>query len=529
MSRSNQMKSMMSGAMLLTFASLIGKFLSAIYKVPLQNWTGDAGFYAYQQVYPLYGIADTLALTTIPVFVSKVLSDYDSSKNRLDLLRRLRRLLLLFFWLIFALVFLLADHLASWMGDPGLNQAIRSVSIFFLLVPLLGLYRGYFQAQLNMKPTAISQLLEQVVRVAIILLVAWLYLKSDWSVHFMAASALSSSWIAGLLALLFLASYAYKNKAVLNSIEDSRPLISYRDLGKLFLSQGLIMGAFGSLLLIFQLIDSFTVFNGLLAGGMEKTLAMQAKGIYDRGQPLAQLGLVVTAGLTTSMVPLIRRHYSRGLQLNFTRTAASSLRITFLISGAATIGLIVLLPYFNHFLFEDFEGLLPISIYLLSVLFMSMVNAGQAILQAMDRYRESFIALVASILFKALLNYPAVTQWGTLGSSLVTVLALSLSLVFLTFYLPGPIKDFFLADRFFGKSLLAFLVLFLSVGLNLFILGLVLPGPSRLTSFLMVVLSVLVGVLAFLLVVWRLKILSLREWASLPYSDKIWFLVKKEK
>ena len=48
-------------AFVLTIASFIAKVLSALYRIPLQNLVGDEGFYVYQQVYPIYGIAMTLA------------------------------------------------------------------------------------------------------------------------------------------------------------------------------------------------------------------------------------------------------------------------------------------------------------------------------------------------------------------------------------------------------------------------------------------------------------------------------------
>ncbi|MEL5941172.1 oligosaccharide flippase family protein, partial [Tetragenococcus halophilus] len=55
------MKTMMEGAFILTIASFIAKVLSAIYRIPFQNIVGDEGFYVYQQVYPIYGIAMTFA------------------------------------------------------------------------------------------------------------------------------------------------------------------------------------------------------------------------------------------------------------------------------------------------------------------------------------------------------------------------------------------------------------------------------------------------------------------------------------
>ncbi|GMA53448.1 hypothetical protein GCM10025857_48050 [Alicyclobacillus contaminans] len=77
----NQMKSMMKGAFVLTIASFVAKLLSAIYRVPLQNIVGDEGFYVYQQVYPIYGIAMTFALTGFPQFLSKLVAEQTTPKK----------------------------------------------------------------------------------------------------------------------------------------------------------------------------------------------------------------------------------------------------------------------------------------------------------------------------------------------------------------------------------------------------------------------------------------------------------------
>ena len=62
-------RQMMQGALVLSLAAFIAKILSAVYRVPFQNMVGNTGFYVYQQVYPIYGIGMTFALSGFPVFV----------------------------------------------------------------------------------------------------------------------------------------------------------------------------------------------------------------------------------------------------------------------------------------------------------------------------------------------------------------------------------------------------------------------------------------------------------------------------
>ena len=67
-------RQMMQGALVLSLAAFIAKILSAVYRVPFQNMVGNTGFYVYQQVYPIYGIGMTFALSGFPVFVSALIA-----------------------------------------------------------------------------------------------------------------------------------------------------------------------------------------------------------------------------------------------------------------------------------------------------------------------------------------------------------------------------------------------------------------------------------------------------------------------
>ena len=78
--KNEQLKTMMNGAVLLSVAALIAKVLSAVYRVPFQNMVGNTGLYVYQQVYPLYGIGMTFALSGYPVFYSKIIAQAGSQK-----------------------------------------------------------------------------------------------------------------------------------------------------------------------------------------------------------------------------------------------------------------------------------------------------------------------------------------------------------------------------------------------------------------------------------------------------------------
>ena len=160
----NRLKQMMKGALLLSLAAFISKILSAVYRVPFQNMVGNTGFYVYQQVYPIYGIGMTFALSGFPVFLSKMIAETPDSGTRRMILKRSLVILGVFGFILFMGIYGFSGRLALLMGDPELKPILQSVSWMFLWMPILATLRGYFQGNYRMEPTAISQVSEQLVR-----------------------------------------------------------------------------------------------------------------------------------------------------------------------------------------------------------------------------------------------------------------------------------------------------------------------------------------------------------------------------
>ncbi|MHA8262523.1 oligosaccharide flippase family protein [Lactobacillaceae bacterium Melli_B3] len=101
MKSNGQLKTVMSGAAILTISSLIAKVLSAVYRIPLQNLVGNVGFYIYQQVYPIYGLGMTFALSGLPVLISKLVAEQSDLERRIGLAKRIMLILSIVALIIF--------------------------------------------------------------------------------------------------------------------------------------------------------------------------------------------------------------------------------------------------------------------------------------------------------------------------------------------------------------------------------------------------------------------------------------------
>lgn len=486
--------------------------MSAIYKVPFQNLTGDEGFYVYQQVYPIYGLAIVFSFSGVPLFISKVISQEETVIKKRTMLNELFTGLGLLGISMWGILQLFSSQIAGLMGDPNLSLIIKSVSYFYLVLPFISLLRGMFQGEGHMLPTGVSQILEQLTRISIILFIAVSFVNSNWSIYTMGSYAMTSTVISGIIAIIvlvvYLNYYRYKLADLLKLKWPSRSLI------KRFLTEGIEIILLSSLMVIFQFIDSFTVFNGLVNSGILHPEAMVLKGVYDRGQPFVQLGLTVALAISTSLLPALSHYYKQNDIKRWRLEATSTLRLTIVMASATTIGLISVMPWLNIALFQDANDYHVLQVYALSVFFVSVSLCIQAILQSTTEKNRTTLVILGVGLLKMVMNFFGVTWFGTLGSSLITVLSVLVLSICMAKQLPKSVKDTLFTQAELFKVVLANSIL-------LFIVTAVreaLPEPTRLIALVGVLGLAAMGVLVYGVLVIKWGLLSAHELNQLPFS-----------
>ena len=525
----NRLKQMMKGALLLSLAAFISKILSAVYRVPFQNMVGNTGFYVYQQVYPIYGIGMTFALSGFPVFLSKMIAETPDSGTRRMILKRSLVILGVFGFILFMGIYGFSGRLALLMGDPELKPILQSVSWMFLWMPILATLRGYFQGNYRMEPTAVSQVAEQLVRVGAILFAAYLYTQTKGDLYAMGANAMSGATIGAILgSLILLVAYHKERQNDDTLLLDGRLLkqeSSDAQWGRLirrYATEGATICLLSAILVLFQLIDSFTLYNGLLDGGKASDLAKNVKGIYDRGQPLVQLGMVVGTGFSASFIPMMSQAHAQNRQNEFTRSAMSLLRMTSVFSAAAVTGLLAILPNVNNMLFGDREGIAVLSVYILAIFAASIMTAYHSILQSLGQYKISLVALAAGLTVKFFGNLLLVEPLGTMGASIALIAGLAAMVLVLWMNSERALRDVWFTDHFVRKLLAGCVVLFvtvwaLRVGLERYLF----TDGGRLTDSVIAVVPACAGVGVFLRCILKVRLLTLRAWVSIPFGKKL--------
>lgn len=519
----NQMQRMMKGAFVLTLASFIAKLLSAVYRVPFQNLVGDEGFYVYQQVYPIYGLAMTLALSGLPQFISKLVASQKNPQKQQQTLDEIYPLVFWFSICLWGLTFFFSGVIATIMGNSLLKPLIQVVSFTFLLVPPLSFYRGNFQGNLLMVPSAFSQVSEQFLRVGVILAAASAFHRLSLTIYQVGTLAMTGAFVGGVVAWLILMYYDHKifgTKQRFLRIPQTFS-VSQRMRRKFFVEGGLL-SIYSGLLILFQLVDSFFIVNALEFQGVAEQSARIAKGVYDRGQPLVQLGLVAATALSATFLPALTACLMEERGEQFMKSAKIYLRLTIGLALAASTGLAVLLPYINYALFKDNAGNMALTLFVFAIVLTATIQAYQSIAQSQNYFRRSLKAAGWGIGVKFVITGPLTVLFGTIGASLSTLVGLTVILWYLIKKEDAQVNVFW-GERHFGRKLITCAVGMAS-GLWFFyeLLTYVISAPdSRLQALLFSLSGVVVGGTIFIQLAIRLELLTLREWLMIPFGKKI--------
>ena len=509
------------GTWILTIASLFSELLSAIYRIPLQNIVGDRGYFIYQQVYPIYGIFSVLALSGLPVVLSKAFAQQKNNAAKNNLLKRTFMLLIIASCVVTILLWMSSRYLAFLMGDPRLYLEVRAVSLTFLLIPFETSLRGYFQSDLLMTPSAISQVSEQFLRIVIIIGSALLFGHGVIDVYRMGTLANAGAFIGGLLAVGLLIVTFVRNK--------NNFLAADQDDGTIKLEHGLaleivLIVVFTGITIFYQFIDSFSMIRLLMHSGISLDQAEIQKGVFDRGQPLLQLGIVISLSFVSTIMPQLRE--TNRLEQN-KKTISKMVRVCLWLSGAETAGLIALMPQINMML-TNTNGSRTLSIYMFSIIIVSFINLLIAVTSGDDEKNLHKLVLFGmSLIAKVALNIILVPKFGIAGAALATVLSECVILFgIMTIY--GFNRSFLSLDKGFIKALIkAGLVMAIIVKLAVVILssGLVM---TRSKSILLNVITIPIGAFVYLKLTKRWHILTKEEWEILPMGKYIIRFMKIE-
>ena len=424
--------SFMQGAFIATLGIVITKILGILYVIPFYALIGDTAGSLYGYAYNIYMIFLGIGYAGIPLAMSKIISEYNTLgyyKAKKEAFEIGRKVSLILGITCFIIMFLFAPvfaHMIIGNIDGGnsiqdITFVVRVISTAILVVPVASIYRGYLQGHKYITPTSISQILEQVSRVIIIVGGSFLALKVfHLSLKTTVGVAVFGATFGALVSFIYILNIVRKNKKQLNEVKPSieEPHIPTKEVAK-----KLFMYAFPFVMIdilkpFYNTIDMFTLVKTLVNGiGFNVGDAENIMGILSTwGAKLNNIVIAVSTGIVTSLIPHLTADFVNNNMREVNKGINRAFQMMLYVSLPMTVGLSLLSkPVWMLFYGNSTYGSITFSYSIFVALFTSIFTLSITITQILKEYRMVFIGLISGLLTKLCLNVALIYTFNNIG------------------------------------------------------------------------------------------------------------------
>ena len=323
----NQNKNFIAGALILGMAGLVIKILGAAFRIPLANIIGDDGMGYYQTAYPVYNLFLTIATAGIPTAISRMVAERYAQGRPQDAFRVFKVSFILLFatgLINSSILYFGSGLITNLIKEPNAIWCMKAIAPALFFCPLMSSFRGYFQGRQNMTPTAVSQVIEQVFRVAAGLGLAILLL--DKGLEFAAAGASFGATAGGFFGCIgMVILYMLHRKGIMSELsgcsDEGRESAGSILMAILTIAIPITLGS--AVLPIINTIDTAVVKTRLIAIGYDSDVARSLYGqLTGMASPLINFPQVLLQGVSMSRCPSSQLPTRRGIYPSCSRISA---------------------------------------------------------------------------------------------------------------------------------------------------------------------------------------------------------------
>ncbi len=341
---SKQTRTFIKGAAILGAAGIICKIIGAVYRIPLTNLIGAEAMGIYSKAYMIYSLLLVLTTSGMPAAVSKLVAEYAAAadyRNAKRTLQLTRSMLLAVGGICALIMLLLSDIIARSLGISDGGMVIICIAPSLLLTAVSA-YRGYFQGLQNMAPTAVSQIIGQLSKLAVGFSLAAILLPRG-PVYAASGALLGVSLSEGLSLLYLALKYRAGKKNALPAKTGSLTGKSNKELLRSLLILAVPLTVGGAIMPLINTLDAYLATWCLKLSGYSESQINSMYGVLSgMVVSLANMPTALTLALSASLVPAISRARAQKNGREISRTASLGLKLALIIGLPACIGLIML-------------------------------------------------------------------------------------------------------------------------------------------------------------------------------------------
>lgn len=451
----------LEGAFIATFCIIATKILGIVYVIPFYKIIGEQGGTLYGYAYSIYNIFLTISTVGIPLAISKLTSEYTTLEmydKRKQTYNIATKVILFFSVISFLLCFLFAPQIANILvGNlEGGNQisdvafVIRVISFAILIIPFLSIERGYLQGLRYIKEPSISQIIEQFVRVFIIIVGSYLcvYIFKT-PLKYAVGISVFAACLGGIATFIYLHSIVRKNKQELGlAIKPKISKTENTEIIKKIIFYSLPFIVINLANSIYTTTDLYLILQTLPKLGFTAIDTEYIGSVFSTwGTKFTTIIMSLSSGLVISLIPnIVKNYYEKNITAvndNFNKCLKLVLLIllplAMYMSGMAT-------SMWNIFYGSNSYGASIIRLTILVTVIDCLYTVINSLLQSLNKTKIIYLSIITGILLNLILDVPFMNLFNKLnlpayyGAILATIIGTSTSVIISIIYLHKQIK-----------------------------------------------------------------------------------------
>lgn len=562
-SDANKKQSFLMGAAILTVCLLVVKIIGMLYKVSLSRLYGPVGAGLLSNAYELYIPLFTLATAGFPIAVSRMVSESMTNGRYRDI-RRIKEIAVPFFIvtgvICFLLMVLFSFFYVRFINAPDAFISILALAPAIFFGCLVSAYRGYYEGMRNMVPTSVSEIVEAFVKLTVGYTLAYIVYNYGQSIFgitdentlikLSVAAAIFGITLGSFCSFLYIyLRYRIQGDGITKEMYLAAPKPrSRRDTFNILLHTAIPIGLGALVMNVAGTVDASLIqkrliwmmeetpdsllneYPGLIPSSVvsDGTVHTYLWGCYSYALTIMNLVVTVTQAFGTTALPNVTEAYTKGNKLYLKKSIETVMRVTFIFTIPAGLGLTVLAEPIMQVVYGSTDGV-AIAADVLRIMGIAVVVFAAAtpmcsMLQAVGRVDMPLKLYTVGMIIKVISNYilcgiPQINVQGGVIGTLICYTFVIIVAVYVLVKETGIVPDFGVVVI---KPFVAAVICALSAGLSYKALTAVIDS-AVVNTLLAVVFACVIYVFSLLI----LKAVTREDILMMPKGNKIVTILEK--
>lgn len=521
---SKQTEQFVKGAMILSVAGIVAKIISVFFRIPLVHLVGNKGAGYYTTVYPIFSLLVAIGIVGIPSAISKLIAEdvaVGAYKRAQKTFKDALTLSVFFGAFVSILLVVGAKEIIrvyEWLPDT--KYFIWGLAIAPIFVCISGVIRGYFQGYQKMKPTAISQIIENFSKVIIGISLVYILMNREVGIaKAVGGAAIGSSVGMAFASFYMMITYKAQRKQYHEVIEADQSTVtdSFWHHAKRIIVLAIPVSIATAVLSINGFIDSATLYRQMAKVGFDSDLVAEIIGQMGNAASVINFPLTISIALSISIIPAISQAMANKNTVELNSKIGQGLKLAVMFALPSAVGLYMLAKPVMILLYPSATGFIYLKFYSICLVFIIIGQTLAGILQGISKQSAPLIALAAALVVKILLNLILIpTHLEAEGAVIASIFYYGVFVIVNYFILKKHVKFHLNKTAIFLKPLIATAVMLITIYFAF-------PGILNIihSNAITTILTVGIGVFLYFLVLLFTKAFTREELSMLPKHKKI--------